>query len=471
MYSILLQNKLPSFGKNFNTCKYINTRFIASFEKIPLATDAPLPDDQIYQYKPYYKNQLKKYGQIFRNEQGVVFTANPDDFSKIFQDESNAGELQQKIFLWPAKALADKYNEPMSLFDMDDSEFNRRKESIKKGMLYPKGISKLTSMFNDVTLDLIQLLDEQKNNNDVVNDIIKYLARWTVETTGVIVFHGRIGALNDPVNKDIESILNISFFDELFLLMKSASPDHKAMNTEAWKRYENNSRILKTITKNLCVKHQQQVIDKKMDVSLAEQISTIESIFSASTHTASQSALSSLLLLARSPHVQESLYYELKTVIGDNNNIDNGTLQKLPYMRATLKEILRYSPKSLQIARFTNTDLILSNFQVPANSFVMLMIGLIDQNKYLEDAEVFRPERWLKSDHAYQKINPMLSLPFGYGQRSCMGRRLAENNLYLFLIHIIRNYCITHLTEEVQTAFNIVYHVTNPQDFRLERRV
>lgn len=53
------------------------------------------------------------------------------------------------------------------------------------------------------------------------------------------------------------------------------------------------------------------------------------------------------------------------------------------------------------------------------------------------------PERWLKSGrdnscpiHNQDKIHPFVSLPFGYGRRSCLGRRFAEIELQILLAKV-----------------------------------
>ena len=45
-----------------------------------------------------------------------------------------------------------------------------------------------------------------------------------------------------------------------------------------------------------------------------------------------------------------------------------------------------------------------------------------------EDAHKFKPERWL-CDEEY--IHPFAAIPFGYGARACVGRKFAENQLWI----------------------------------------
>lgn len=65
------------------------------------------------------------------------------------------------------------------------------------------------------------------------------------------------------------------------------------------------------------------------------------------------------------------------------------------------------------------------------------------QSEYFDHPEEYRPERWLRStgtDGAggatTRAASPFIMLPFGYGSRMCIGRRFAEQEIYLALIKV-----------------------------------
>lgn len=65
------------------------------------------------------------------------------------------------------------------------------------------------------------------------------------------------------------------------------------------------------------------------------------------------------------------------------------------------------------------------------------MVGNLEQ--YFPKSDQFLPERWLKADKEAEgcpfdkKIHRFASLPFGYGRRTCLGRRFAEAELKILL--------------------------------------
>lgn len=74
-----------------------------------------------------------------------------------------------------------------------------------------------------------------------------------------------------------------------------------------------------------------------------------------------------------------------------------------------------------------------------------MMLSNLDEN--YPKATKFIPERWLKNSeptecpHA-KTANPFTYLPFGFGARMCVGRRLAEMEIEVLLCRLIRNYKI-----------------------------
>jgi len=65
--------------------------------------------------------------------------------------------------------------------------------------------------------------------------------------------------------------------------------------------------------------------------------------------------------------------------------------------------------------------------------------------EHFPDPEKFIPERWLKSEAdsplSAKHTNPFVFLPFGFGPRMCVGRRLAELEMHSILIRVSKCFC------------------------------
>ena len=62
------------------------------------------------------------------------------------------------------------------------------------------------------------------------------------------------------------------------------------------------------------------------------------------------------------------------------------------------------------------------------------------QSQYFSNPEKYLPERWLKGQTQMDKVpSPYIMLPFGHGARMCIGRRFAEQEIYLAIIKVSIN--------------------------------
>lgn len=55
------------------------------------------------------------------------------------------------------------------------------------------------------------------------------------------------------------------------------------------------------------------------------------------------------------------------------------------------------------------------------------------QPEHFPEPQRFLPERWL---HKAPPAHPFVVLPFGHGPRSCIGRRMAEQNLQTIILQV-----------------------------------
>ena len=59
---------------------------------------------------------------------------------------------------------------------------------------------------------------------------------------------------------------------------------------------------------------------------------------------------------------------------------------------------------------------------------------------------MFKPERWLRKKDAIstEAAEVFASIPFGFGTRMCLGRRIAELELHLLLARIVQQFEISY---------------------------
>lgn len=58
-----------------------------------------------------------------------------------------------------------------------------------------------------------------------------------------------------------------------------------------------------------------------------------------------------------------------------------------------------------------------------------------NSERYFKNAEQFMPERWLEKNEKHG--HAFASLPFGFGKRMCLGRRLAELEIQAVITKVL----------------------------------
>lgn len=91
--------------------------------------------------------------------------------------------------------------------------------------------------------------------------------------------------------------------------------------------------------------------------------------------------------------------------------------------------------------RTLQEDTVICGYKIPKGIqvvFPTIVTGTMEE--YCEDANAFRPERWLKISHGGtgEHIHPFASLPYGYGARMCLGRRFADLEMQILLAKVDR---------------------------------
>ena len=95
------------------------------------------------------------------------------------------------------------------------------------------------------------------------------------------------------------------------------------------------------------------------------------------------------------------------------------------------------------VFRVFDRDLDVLGYDIPSGVNIIMhehMMSL-DKRYYGEDAKEFVPERWLRDELGKrQELNTFVSLPFGYGVRMCIGRRIAVSMIYTLISKILLSY-------------------------------
>uniref|UniRef100_A0A4W4DQ95 Uncharacterized protein n=1 Tax=Electrophorus electricus TaxID=8005 RepID=A0A4W4DQ95_ELEEL len=212
------------------------------------------------------------------------------------------------------------------------------------------------------------------------------------------------------------------------------------------------------------------------DVGLTEDhlLMTVGDIFGAGVETTTTVLKWSIAYLIHHPQVQEKIQEELDSKIGVDRHPKLSDRGKLPYLEATIREVLRIRPVSpLLIPHVALSDSSIGEYTVQKGTRVIINLwSLHHDEKEWKNPELFDPGRFL-DEEGNGVCSPSVSyLPFGAGLRVCLGEALAKMELFLFLSWILQRFTlempIGQPLPDLQGKFGVVLQ---PQRYKVNARL
>ena len=144
------------------------------------------------------------------------------------------------------------------------------------------------------------------------------------------------------------------------------------------------------------------------------------------------------VLLARHPEVADRLRAELDTVL-DGRLPTAADIPRLKYARSVIDETLRLYPTAWAIGRESVRDTQIGDQRIARGMTVLIVPWALHRDPRFFDApEEFRPERW--ADGLAERLPRYAYLPFGGGQRVCIGSSFALLEATLVLCSVAQRF-------------------------------
>ncbi|KAI3460199.1 hypothetical protein Pfo_016862 [Paulownia fortunei] len=164
-------------------------------------------------------------------------------------------------------------------------------------------------------------------------------------------------------------------------------------------------------------------------------------LFVAGSDTTSSTIEWTMTELLLNPEKMANAKNELRTVIGENKQVEESDIPRLPYLQALIKETFRYHPPGpLLIPRKAEDDVKINGYTIPKNAQILVNAWAIGRDSSIwSNPSSFEPERFLDSEIDFKGQDFML-IPFGSGRRMCPGLPLADRMLHLTVASLIHNF-------------------------------
>ncbi|KAJ1184105.1 hypothetical protein NDU88_000915 [Pleurodeles waltl] len=363
---------------------------------------------------------------------------------------------------------------------------------LNKRMLKPMEVVRYTGVVNEVVTDLLIRLQEIRSKSSsgvMVCDMANVLYRFSFEGISAILFETRMGCLEEQVPPETQKFINSIGYMLKNSVFVTILPGWTRGFLPFWKNYLEGWDIIFSIGKKLIDKKMKLIQDRLAqgtevegeyltyliasgNITLQEVYGSMAELLLAGVDTTSNTLSWTLYHLANDPEIQNALYQEVIRVIPGCQIPTTEHIAEMPLLKAVIKETLRLYPVVPTNSRVsTEKEISIGEYSFPKNTlFALSHFALSRDATNFSDPDRFLPQRWLRGGG--MKHHPFSSIPFGYGVRGCIGRRIAELEMHLALSRIIQMFEVRPDPKgvEVKAISRIVMVADKPIDLQFIQR-
>ncbi|KAH6621685.1 cytochrome P450 [Chaetomium sp. MPI-SDFR-AT-0129] len=199
----------------------------------------------------------------------------------------------------------------------------------------------------------------------------------------------------------------------------------------------------------------------------------------AGSDTSATAIRSTLLFIITNPLVYRRLQAEIDTGIQEgriSSPITDAEARELPYLQAVIREGLRlWPPATAALPKVSDQDQVVCGVHIPAGTNIAWAPFTFLRNKetFGEDADVFRPERWLNIDaDRYRAMDQTVMMEFASGSRwECLGKTVAQIELNKTYVELLRRFDIALLDPtNPWTSFNAAVFIQSDMNVKVTKR-
>jgi len=224
-----------------------------------------------------------------------------------------------------------------------------------------------------------------------------------------------------------------------------------------------------------------RLIHMNVNASAEDLIEFVKTMLVAGYETTSE--------MAKHPRVQERCLEEVTRIFSEHGNDEVINENEFKYIHSTIMESLRLMPTVLLSSRIAERDINIGKATIPKGTSIILPLAdILKSERNFSRATEFVPERWVKWERdgwierdeqteensddnisgpkstnvQYQEQNEQAEtvsaanrrnfLAFSHGVRDCIGKRLANLEVTIFVAYIVKN-----LRGDWLPTFHIIY--------------
>ncbi|XP_049819229.1 probable cytochrome P450 4aa1 isoform X2 [Aethina tumida] len=310
-----------------------------------------------------------------------------------------------------------------------------------------------------------ELVDRLKNKSDV--NITTYVNETVLNILNKSVL-GINPAEDSPYRKGQITILYRTtrpwlMLESLFKFTSASNmEDQQKSSLHAYTRkiLEERKQSANLDKNNVCLLNMMLTESGKDDSSFTEDdiINELCTFMLAGQDSTGTALACALRTIAQHQDVQEKIMQEQNSIFTTKNEqITLDHLNSMKYLEQCIKESLRLYPPVPMISRILTQDVKIDKDNcLPVGSNVFICPFVTHRLPHVfKDPHVFNPDRF--SSEGTAKMHPYAFLPFGLGQRQCIGYKYAYLELKTILSIFLRSY---HVSLAEDSEVSLKYRVT-----------
>ncbi|ORZ40825.1 cytochrome P450 [Catenaria anguillulae PL171] len=457
-----------------------------------LAITAHDPSKTKNQYHLAQKAIHEQYGPLVRlqmpgAQHPTLWIADPDIVTQVFQTETKFPS-RPPLSSWVY--YRQQHQQPMGIALSDGEEWRRVRMAAQGLIFNPQRAQKaFTQCVNPPTRLAMDKIEQHLRTQGPLAmdgkqtvDIENLVMRWSIEAVSNVLLGRPLGALNEAAIPIAQRMI-----DSFLVMMRTFGPIMR-MPEWMWKWQLNKvarehfkaladihqlcDELTRDVIKDMAKLAPEQlegtflghVLARPEALSHTEVMVMTADFLQAGIDTTSRTALNIMYFLSRNPRVQAKLRDEIVSVVGRDDDLTVDQFSKLKYFKNVLKETFRILPNFPQNGRILTQDAILGGYLIPAGTSLGLNQYVMSHDeKLVANPSVFLPERWDSKD-----VHSAVVLPFGSGARRCIGSRVAEIELHVLFVHLLRRFELVAAPEEMEVETTTGITPIGPTPLRLK---
>ncbi|CAH0585749.1 unnamed protein product [Chrysodeixis includens] len=350
---------------------------------------------------------------------------------------------------------------------------------VNPALLKIKLVKVYAPALDEIAHDIVERIKKIKDETTYLEtNFVNEINKWSLESVAFVALGSRMGCITDELTEDhparklmqcgkdiIETAFSIEFLPNPWKYI--STPGYRKIMRTYETQWEISRQYIDAARKRIeqrghdIPEEDKSIVEKLLAIDERVAILMGNEMLMAGIDTVAFTATNMLYQLAVNPEKQQKLREEIRSDVPHKR-----------YMRACLKEALRLWHVVPSNLRRTDRDHVVGGYHIPPGVDVVAPNEYLSKlEKYYPRGKEYIPERWLvdKTDPLYYgNAPPMITLPFGFGIRSCIGRRIAEIEIELFMKRMIDTFEISWEGPPIKVVNKLTNAFVPPYNFRFK---